>query len=233
MRDEELKKIQVFPITEENYDRAWNVLVKAYENRRLLISRHLSLLLHLPNQEKNNYRSVEMLADEAQQHVQSLAGLKVNLSPEIVVQIIEEKLNPATRIKWEETLNRETFPSLDQMVEFLYKTAVSLSALESNKNLNTDSDNGPPAKMRQVANKTARTFFTGNKKGPACSDDKYHSLFKCKKFLSLPINQRIKVVKDANICNNCFRNHEGNDCKFGSCRTCGRKHNTLFHIVNS
>ncbi|XP_033231593.1 uncharacterized protein LOC117182604 [Belonocnema kinseyi] len=75
LRDEALKIIQVFSITKDNYTRAWDVLVKAYENKRLLISRHLSLLLHLPNQEKESYRSVERLADEAQQHVQSLASL--------------------------------------------------------------------------------------------------------------------------------------------------------------
>ncbi|OXU16910.1 hypothetical protein TSAR_000876, partial [Trichomalopsis sarcophagae] len=80
---------QVFPITEENYTLAWDVSVKSYENKRLIISRHLSLLLHLPNQDKEGYhRGVERLADEAQQLVQSLASLDVTLSPEIIVQII-------------------------------------------------------------------------------------------------------------------------------------------------
>lgn len=70
--------------------------------------------------------------------MQSLAGLDVNLSPEIVVHILE-------------------------VVEFFYKSAVFLSNFESDRPPNYQYDTVPPGKMRKIENETARTFFTGKK----------------------------------------------------------------------
>ncbi|XP_066589313.1 uncharacterized protein [Prorops nasuta] len=175
---------------------------------------HLEKLSPNSKNEKDNFRSVERLADEAQQHVQSLECLDVKLSPQIVVQIIEEILNKTTRMKWEETLKRDTFPSLEQLTEFLYKTAVSLSTLENDKMSISRYDQGPPAKIRKFENKTARTLFPGKKKCPACSDIDYHLLFKCKEFLNSTISQRNKIVKEAKVCKNCLRDHGESECKF-------------------
>ncbi|XP_043461993.1 uncharacterized protein LOC122498365 [Leptopilina heterotoma] len=78
LKDEALRKIQVFAITDENYDRAWKLLQKSYEDKRTLISCHLNLLLRLPSQEKEFYQGLIALADKSQQHLQSLASLGVH-----------------------------------------------------------------------------------------------------------------------------------------------------------
>ena len=229
LQNEALRKIQVLPISDENYTHAWEILNKAYENKRLLISQHLSLLLNLPCQEKDNHKSIEFLADELQQHVKSLEILKVNISHEIVVQIIHEKLNQDTRRKWEDSLSRNEFPSLDQLIEFLYKTAVNLS--QDKKRIHSNSCNeGSSAKFRKLEYKgVAKSFITTNKKCPACSNEG-HPLFKCEKFRELSVTQRIKIVKDANLCFNCLRNHGKIECRFGNCRICNKKHNSLLHF---
>ena len=104
LKDEALRKLQVFAITDENFGRTWNLLRKSYGDKRTLISRHLSLLLQLPVQEKESYPGLIVLADESQQHLQSLASLGVNVTHEMVVAIVEDKLHKSTPEKWDETI---------------------------------------------------------------------------------------------------------------------------------
>ena len=59
-----------------------------------------------------------ILADESQQQVQSFATIGIEISPEIVVQIIEDKLHKNTLEKWEETLDRGEFPKLEDLIKF-------------------------------------------------------------------------------------------------------------------
>ena len=54
LKDKALRKIQVFAITEENYQRAWDLLRKSYGDKRTLISGHLSLLLRVPIEENES-----------------------------------------------------------------------------------------------------------------------------------------------------------------------------------
>ena len=99
LKDEALRKIQVFAITEENFQHAWDLVQKSYEDKRTLISRHLSLLLRLPIQESESYKGLMTLANKSQQHLQSLASLGVNVGQEMVVAIIEEKLHKAREME--------------------------------------------------------------------------------------------------------------------------------------
>lgn len=123
-------KIDVFTIDGVNYAKAWAVLERAYEVKRILISQHISAILNLPTLEKESTDSISKIADKAQQHVASLQALGVNVSCEMVVHIIETKLPRVTLDKWEASLVRDEFPSLDLLYEFLYKTAVCASKRE-------------------------------------------------------------------------------------------------------
>ena len=67
---EAAKKIKTMSITDENYQRAWTLLEKAYADERLIISIHLSLLLRLPVQTKETTEGLCKLADDTLQHVE-------------------------------------------------------------------------------------------------------------------------------------------------------------------
>lgn len=226
--DEALCKIQVFSITDDNYERAWDLLHKSYQNERALISRHLILLLRLPIQEKENYKGLITLADVSQQHVQSLISLGVNVSTEILVAIIEEKLNKTTLEKWEETVNREEYPKFETLIEFLYRTAARLSKRKIDQVYSSEQNNktGPPAKR----GKSDRQAFVTNINKPWVICQETHPLFKCSKFLQMSVNERFKIVKENYLCFNCLRDHKAKDCKSGTCKKCKKNHNTLLHF---
>lgn len=80
-------------------------------------------LIEFPVISRDSFRDSRKMAGEAKQHAQSLVDVNFNFPSEAVVQILEEKLSRAIKAKWEETLNRVQFPSIEQFTEFLYPMA--------------------------------------------------------------------------------------------------------------
>ena len=233
---EAANKIKNLSITDGNYDRAWKLLQSAYADKRLIISRHLSLLLRLPVQDKESAEGLRRLADETQQHLESLKTLDVHVNEEIVVQILEEKMHKLTAEKWEETLKRDTFPRLEEIIEFLYKVASRLSkrerekteqpVLQSSLNKKLNEQNRYQSQTRKT---TRQVFLSHTKKScPICLENQ-HPVYKCEKFRNYSIPVRVQAAKDASLCLNCLRNHGDKACTFSKCLICNEAHNTLLH----
>ncbi|EZA62854.1 hypothetical protein X777_01171 [Ooceraea biroi] len=221
-------KIKILSIDGSNYSKAWDLLTRAYEVKRLLISRHLSLLLNMPVLEKETTDGLTKLADDAQQHVASLAALGVNVGSEILVNLLENKLPRRVAEKWEKTLDRDEFLKIDDLYEYLYRTAVRLFKRVRSGSMKRDEDNfSPSAKKGKTTNKTFLVNTTNN--CPACKG-KLHPLFKCNKFKQLMIPKRIELVKNAMLCYNCLRSHRGKACNYTNCTVCQKRHNTLLHL---
>lgn len=96
LKDEAANKTKVFTIDGINYTKAWEVLERAYEVKRILISRHLSLILNLPVLDKETTDGISKLADDTQQHLASLSALGVSIGPEMIIHILENKLPKKT-----------------------------------------------------------------------------------------------------------------------------------------
>ena len=70
------------------------------------------------------------------------------------------------------------------------------------------------------------------RKCPICSED--HLIYKCAKFLNVPVSQRQQFVHHHKLCSNCLKpNHASDNC-FSNiwCRdsNCNAKHHTLLHV---
>lgn len=235
LKGDAARKIQVFSITDGNYARAWDLLKKSYENKRILISRHLHLILTLPDQERETADGLIRLADEVQQHVLSLSSLGIDICEEILVQILEEKLHKSTVGKWDESLQGDTFPKLSEMIDFLYRTAARLFKRDDSKHTEKNSRPNPRQHQDKRGDKERKHAFmtTTTQSCPVCKDTR-HPLYRCKQFRSLPVPQRIQVVKDAALCHTCLRpKHEQENCRFESCPICNQPHNTLLHVANA
>ncbi|CAL8128699.1 unnamed protein product [Orchesella dallaii] len=64
-----------------------------------------------------------------------------------------------------------------------------------------------------------------------CSEN--HFLFRCPTFTGFNVQQRLDHVKKSSLCYNCLRpGHSVSRCPSKhTCRTCGKKHNSLIHIT--
>ena len=230
--DDAKDKIEGFLNAENDYEEAWETLVNAYKSKCALIATHLAKLLYMPKQDDNNYKSLEKLADTARVSIKALENLGVQIfaCPEIVVKIIEDKLSEVTREYWRKESQRDEFPTLEKMRDFLYKTASILSERTSKSSSNKNGSSGPPKKSRKAEHKQSASTFvtvTNTKTCPICSTDE-HPLYRCDKFRDLDVEQRIKVVETANLCKNCLKKHGNDKCRSGKCKTCNKwGHNTL------
>ena len=65
-----------------------------------------------------------------------------------------------------------------------------------------------------------------------CSED--HLIYKCAKFLNVPVAQRLQFVEHYKLCNNCLKpNHTSDNCfSHIRCRdsNCNAKHHALLHV---
>lgn len=63
--------------------------------------------------------------------------------------------------------------------------------------------------------------------------DEEHLLYRCEKFLAMPVEARFKEVQRLKLRINCLRNdHFIKACKMGACKICSDRHNTLLHRSN-
>ena len=246
VRGDAASKISIFSVVGENYKAAWNLLEKSYDNKRLIVSRHLHLLLNLPKIKKTTVENMCQLADFAQQHVKCLDNLGIQVCPEIVVQILEERLPKFLVAKWDETPKRDEMPNLDNLIEFIYGAAARLSfrSIPENqgnphaqkggsKEFSSKTSKETVAFKRQKYEPTNNRVLLSSQKILKCKVcNKAHPLFRCEKFRKLSVNERYKVVKEAGLCKNCMREADNHDCKFRGCLVCNKKHNTMLHNTN-
>ncbi|XP_018407388.1 PREDICTED: uncharacterized protein LOC108783339 [Cyphomyrmex costatus] len=92
LNGEAANKTRIFEIDGINYSKAWELLQRSYEVKRILISRHLSLITSMPVLEKETSDGLSKLADDIQQHVALLNTLGVSVGAEMLVHVLESKL---------------------------------------------------------------------------------------------------------------------------------------------
>ncbi|XP_018300724.1 uncharacterized protein [Mycetomoellerius zeteki] len=199
-------KIKIFSIDGASYTKAWDLLERSYEVKRILIMRHLATMVNLPTVEKENTNGLTKLADDAQQHIAALT-LGVTIGQEMIVYLIESKLPKATLDKWQATLVRDTFPKLEDLYEFVYKTAVCASIRERPISTETNkSKYEPPVKKRKFDAPNRALVVRASRNCIACKG-KRHPLYTCNVFKQLTVTERIDMVKKAKLCYNCLRSH--------------------------
>ncbi|XP_066600997.1 uncharacterized protein [Prorops nasuta] len=224
------KKLDVFSVHPNNYKKAWELLVRSYEVKRVLVSQHISMIFDLPTLNKGTSNGFSKLADDMQQNIASLNELGVVFSPEIAIYIIETRLPKNTLKEWESTLNRDEMPSLDKLYEFLYKSAVCASRQERIRPAESESAVNPtPCKKKRQNNANKAFLLNSTHKCSVCQKES-HPLFKCEVFKQLSVPKRIDAVKAAKVCFNCLRSHRGKQCRSSGCVICQRRHNTLIHF---
>ena len=234
------QKLEIFSLTNENYIEAWEFLKKFYDNKRLIISRHLTLLLELKHVERENREDLLKLADHVQQHLNCLKNLGVDYTnhSEFVVRIIEQRLPKNIFRKWDETLTKDAYPKLSQIIQLIYDTAARITNQDSFRSTFVSQERSrtfhePPSKRKKFNNKNETFLTTVNSKATnvkelkckICSGD-HQRIYKCNKFREMSVDARIKKVSELGLCKNCLRSHSGKECTFGNCVICNKRHNT-------
>ncbi|XP_076278422.1 uncharacterized protein LOC143208163 [Lasioglossum baleicum] len=217
------------PITESNYDGAWQALVRRFGNPRVLSATHMRRLISCPSINKPSPSEYKRLIDEFIQTRKSFAALGKPIEEwdEWFAFLLTEKLDETTRLAWEATLAVPTaVPRFDALEDFLENRSHSLTSMRSAES------SKPSSTSRHVLAVNAEEPTPkgqGGRRCPLCSGT--HTLGTCNQFQKLSAAKRRDLVSSKELCFSCFASgHQLPHCtSIYRCRVCGQQHHTTLH----
>jgi hypothetical protein len=130
LKGEAGKVIESLTISNENYKLAWDVLIKRYDNKRLIIQDHVFAIVNAPPIQKSSHGSLRQLFDNFNIHMEALKVQNIDTSTwnAIVIPIVAEKLDFTSKREWQAGLTSEV-PTIDQFKTFLENRCKVLESL--------------------------------------------------------------------------------------------------------
>ncbi|XP_018392969.1 PREDICTED: uncharacterized protein LOC108772023, partial [Cyphomyrmex costatus] len=213
--------------TNSNFEIVWNILLSRYDNKRRLITTHLTSLFNLPTctyETSNNLRNIRDQTNKAIQALSNL-GCATEHWSDLLVFLVAQKLDKSSRKAWELKLGDAVeYPSYHELDSFLAARIRALDALAPA----TQTEKSPPnSKKRTLASHIASAApFSCT----LCKEN--HLLYQCPTFLKQTPSQRFEFIKTQKRCSNCFGvKHSVKDCKSTrACKRCSKRHHTLLHF---
>lgn len=212
-------------LTTDNFQKAWNALVSFYENKRLLVNSALQSLMTMKRMTKESAAEMEGLYSTITQIYRTLEtlGRPVDTWDDFLVFVTVQRLDSESVKAWELHLgSTKDPPTWRQFIEFLMNRLLILQAVE--KSRKPASQHNPRVALSHFAAGNPKTF----KKCSICSAD--HYTFKCPEFVNQPIEKKLAIIKENNLCYNCLGNHLVSKCtSTRRCMKCGKRHHTAIH----
>lgn len=240
---EPLTLVKHLPLTADNYQVAFDTLVERYQNERVLATSYWQALCNA--QKLSNSDSSQPLRDLLNVFTENLSALgqfsEIDLWDFTLFNWLLQKLDPATRKRFELQFSMEEFPSYKQLHSFLSAQcrALESSSLDSsNSSSTTISKQASTKPSTRSDGKKSQTFLStsGTSAMQSCFHCKgEHSYSNCRDFLNLNPHKRFEAVKTARVCLNCFgTSHSVKQCPSNrSCKHCAHRHHSLLHFVKS
>lgn len=231
--------IESLDFVEKNYNVARDLLKERYDKDNLICERHIKELFAFKNLDRPCSKRILELIDHFNSHLRSLdtLGRPVNKWDDLIVFIMVSKLDPETRSRWVDNSPSARLATINDLNNFLKSRA---QKLENQPKTNLIASNAPKSSTkptsRSIRPSTSLTVTKSSKPIYKCSHCNLtgHSIVRCHKFLSLPMDDRLKFVRDCNLCNNCLREgHSQDSCPISDkCRHCQGPHHSLLHGSN-
>jgi len=217
-----------FSITSENYNVAYEELVRKYENKGLTIQTHIRSLLMSPKVNSPSAAELRNLHHHVASHVRALKALAqpVEHWDAWLVTLICSQLDATTAGEWQLRQDNKELPSYQQIESFLSKRVVAYEVgLASNQIAERP--------VRSKTSNNSKAFFTRPVeskvyKCPICTQQ--HKIYSCERFTQMSVAKRKKAVSNARLCFNYLNyGHQVKDCRLSSCPKCNQCHNSKLH----
>jgi len=226
LKGEAAEVIQSLEISSNNYKEAWLILKRRYDNKRLIIQKHIKALFDLQPIVKENHTGLRHLVDGILKHLRALKaiGRPTDSWDDLIVHLITSKLDHVTNKEWENSITDADIPSIQRLTDFLEHRCHMLEAISRK--------NQPSSHVQAKSNQIKAASYVNAKVAPCQKCKGSHQIYACEQFLKLSPEDRMKFVKENKLCWNCLKvsSHMAKACKSSSCKTCGKRHNTLLHI---
>uniref|UniRef100_A0A8D8QE31 Peptidase aspartic putative domain-containing protein n=1 Tax=Cacopsylla melanoneura TaxID=428564 RepID=A0A8D8QE31_9HEMI len=259
LRGTPLHLIENFQLLDVNYHAAYKTLCDRYENKRVLASHHLNMILNFKPLPNSNVSGLRQFLEVFQTNVAAVKNLRLEDPGDfLLMQIALRALNEDHKRMFEDKLASNAVPTFEHVLQYVTKLCVdnemvqfattpsSFRSTSSSSNSrytpSASNYNHPRSHHNQHKDNTHidHTSYTYLSTEPASTPpsphlscplcNETHPLFKCISFLKLDFPRRVEVLKNHNRCFNCLGTHRMSDCRSAStCQTCQKRHHTLIH----
>ncbi|XP_062716443.1 uncharacterized protein LOC134291954 [Aedes albopictus] len=226
---EALQELNSVELTGDNYEVAWKMLEKKYENKKLIVKAHLDALFAVEPMRRENFvrlrGPLSHIISEFDKNLLMLnkIGEQTDNWSTILAYMVCSRLDQTTLRNWETRHNSKDVPKYDDLMQFLRDQCAVLQSIAPAKI--HDVDKRPPPRFS-----TTHTSAQSQRRCLFCGDT-YHLPFKCSKLQNMTVAQRAEQINKQRLCRNCFAaGHFAEGCSRGSCTRCGRKHHTMLHF---
>lgn len=242
------KALGEWQLSDVNYEKAWKRLKELYEREYQTSNQLLSRLVDLPRLEQPNGFQIEKYCNITHEVLRQLEGLNhpVEHYNQIFVHLLHNRLDVETVKAWELKRDSEK-PKLQDILNFLDHQAKAMSGvhLKETKNVKSSEKNYSTRNNEIFERKSnlktiglTKPMHKSEKSSDAPSkckvcNEAFHPLYRCEKFKAMNVNDRKRVVRENELCNNCLKPfHMSKDCFGKPCARCDKKHNSLLCLEN-
>lgn len=238
--------VSQFPLTENGYIEAIKALKARFQCPRTLSALLMQEILQFTPAKKASHESLKKFLETHHDNVTALKAMPdiPDLADFLLISIALTHLDPLTRKLFEASVKPNCFPQFSELVLFCQKQLQTFELIDAEKPSMSNHSNPSNVKSLHTQSQMATTDRAA---GAACNVQKRrnqhpsassprlnnsssqssscifcngnHKIFKCAKFINLPLADRTTWVQSANRCNKCLHSsHLAADC--ASQRTC-------------
>ena len=194
---------------------------------------------------------LQQFSDELQNAFTTLSSINrlVEVDVQSCISEIASRVQPEVKNRWKRHMydikeKKRRYPNFEEFVSFIGKEASEMNDPvwgqwgKYSRDKSRSQSNDKPKSLPSSKTFAASTESSNSKKRSPCILCKHdHRLFYCDMFKSMKVPERIKLVKDNNLCENCLlNNHKTADCrKMTRCTVdgCNEKHTKFIHVNKS
>lgn len=219
-------------VSAANYDEAWERLNQLYDRSDLIAAEHLRRFYRLPVLNfPANANELQRMSDVTHETFRQLRALELPVEhwDFVFVHGLTERLDHETGRQWQLQQTANTWPKLQELLEFLDKHAAAMTTGSGRRQTYSSvAGNNQPA-IAGPSTSTGAIRKTGagaaGSKGTSVQQklicelcSRNHPLFYCSEFLDLGYYAQLDFLKRRKLCENCFeKGHRKEQCTKITC----------------
>ncbi|XP_067645332.1 uncharacterized protein [Eurosta solidaginis] len=232
--------IQSLEVTTDNYNRAIDLLMKRYDNKRYIFQSHVQAMFDSKFLKTSSASSLREFIDSINSHLRALQSLasRTQITDGILLHFIVSKLDPEIQVKWEEYVTTKwdnssssslQLPTWDDLATFIERRCHTVNIIEVNRKSTSKASSA--TKSSALVKSSTSLVSSVTNKCLLCNEAVTHSPFKCEKFNAMDPMQRYSIAKKNQLCLNCLgTGHTSSKCPSANrCQHCKVSHHTLLH----
>ncbi|XP_033212131.1 uncharacterized protein LOC117169734 [Belonocnema kinseyi] len=226
------EKIESLETTAANYQVAWSILEKYYDDPVAIIENRIRALFELSSCQNASASSLGEILDNATKHYRALEALNKPFLDSFPIYLFVSKLDHQSRIKWKEETQGNSSPKMSELLDFLHSRRKILETYKPNKSEKMDQHDKNKNRRTHANNENHNSHSYATQYKALCHLCKgSHYTQYCEKLVNSSVTVQINIIKKATLCFNCLKsNHRVEDCKSDHSKNCSKKHHTILHL---